>query len=201
MIPEILIATQNAGKVRELKELLAGSAISVKSLSDFEDIAEPEETGLTFAENAALKASYYAEKTASWILADDSGLEVAALNNAPGVFSARYAGRGASDKDRIEKLLDELNQTQNENRAARFVCAMAIAGKDGAIKYLAEGICQGRIALTPKGTNGFGYDSIFIPDGFEESFGALSGDIKQEISHRAQATAKIIRFLRDFTAT
>ncbi len=133
-------------------------------------------------------------------MADDSGLEVEALDGAPGVFSSRYAGENATDEERIAKLLHELNKTQNNKRRAKFICAMAISNENGKIKFLANGVCNGRIALTSSGTNGFGYDPIFIPDGFEYTFGELSKEIKQKISHRARATIKIIRFLRSFTA-
>jgi XTP/dITP diphosphohydrolase len=195
---ELAIATKNVGKIKELSELLENLPLKLRSLNDFPNTFEPKETGATFVENAVLKAKSYAEQTRAWALADDSGLEVKALNNAPGVFSARYAGETATDKDRIEKLLKELNGTQN--RAARFVCAMAIANETGKIKFIAEGICSGKIALAATGANGFGYDPIFIPDGFSATFGELSGDIKQQISHRARATMKIIQYLRGIYA-
>ena len=200
-IQSLLIATTNSGKIKELRELTVNLALQIEDLSEFSSIAEPEETGATFIENAVLKARYYARETGLWALADDSGLEVEALNNAPGVFSARYAGKGATDAQRIEKLLRELNETDDENRRARFVCAMAISDKTGAIKFVAEGICDGRIAFEAKGGCGFGYDPVFVPDGFSETFGELSGDIKQQISHRARATAKIIQYLRGFYAS
>ena len=195
---ELAIATKNVGKIKELGELLENLPLKLRSLNDFPNTFEPKETGATFVENAILKAKSYAEQTRSWALADDSGLEVEALNNAPGIFSARYAGETATDKERIEKLLKELNGTQN--RAARFVCAMAIANETGKIKFIAEGICSGKIALAATGANGFGYDPIFIPDGFSATFGELSGDIKQQISHRARATMKIIQYLRGIYA-
>ena len=193
---EILIATKNIGKVREMEELLADFPFVLRSLNEFPDMPDVEETGVTFAENAILKAREYAKQTKIWSLADDSGLEVAALNGAPGVFSARYAGENATDAERINKLLDELEKIND--RRARFVCAMAIADETGEIKFLTEGICDGEIALNSSGTNGFGYDPIFIPEGFEHSFGELSGGVKHKISHRARAIEKIIRFLSDF---
>ena len=112
----------------------------------------------------------------------------------------RYAGESATDEERVDKLLRELNGTVDKQRRARFVCAMAISDKNGEVKFLAEGICNGKIALSPSGTNGFGYDPIFIPDEYEQTFGELSGEIKQKISHRARAIAKIIRFLQGFAA-
>ena len=191
---EILIATKNIGKVRELEKLLEGFAL--RSLNEFSDVPDVEETGATFAENAILKAREYAKQTNLWALADDSGLEVAALDGAPGVFSARYAGKNATEAEKIVKLLDALKE--KNDRRARFVCTMAISDKNGEIKFLAEGICNGEIALKPSGTNGFGYDPIFIPEGFNQSFGELSSNVKKKISHRAQAIMKIIQYLRAF---
>lgn len=197
---QILVGTKNAGKVKELKNLLADIPVKLRSLDEFENTIEPEETGATFYENAALKAVYYAEKTGLAALADDSGLEVAALNNAPGVYSARYGGKDSSDAEKIVKLLAELKNSGSENRAARFVCAIVLTNEAGEKIFEAEGICDGRIADQPRGENGFGYDPIFIPEGFDQTFGELSGEIKSELSHRARAIGKIIRFLRDFTA-
>ena len=196
----LLIATKNAGKIKEIENLLTDLPVHLQSLDHFSEITEPEETGATFVENAVIKARSYSLQTGIWALADDSGLEVEALNGAPGVLSARYAGESANGKERIEKVLKELNKSPDDNRNARFVCAMAIADEKGEIKFTAEGICNGKIASTPSGTNGFGYDPIFIPNGFLETFGELSGDIKQCLSHRAQATDKIIQYLRHFYA-
>lgn len=195
---ELLIATKNNGKIREIQELLANIPVKIRTLNEFEEIIEPEETGATFAENAILKANYYAQRTGILALADDSGLKVAALNGAPGVFSARYAGKNATDAERIKKLLLEMNQVSGENRDGQFVCAMAIVDKNGASKCLVEGVCEGRIAFSPAGKNGFGYDPVFIPKGFSETFGEISKEIKQKISHRALASLKIVGFLRDF---
>lgn len=198
---EIITATKNAGKIKELGELLADLPFQLRNLNDFPAIVEPEETGVTFVENAVLKAHYYATRTNLWALADDSGLEVEALGGAPGVFSARYAGENATEAERINKLLKEIAETKNQNRSARFVCAMAIADETGKIKHTAEGYCSGSIAFTPRGTNGFGYDPIFIPEGFSETFGELPGEIKQQLSHRARATFKIIQYLRGIYAS
>lgn len=197
---ELLIATRNNGKVKELENLLADLPVRLRSLNDFPNVPEAEETGATFAENARLKARFYAARTGLFALADDSGLSVEALGGAPGIYSARYAGDDASDAERIEKLLKELNAAGDKNRRARFVCAAAVADAGGEIKFLAEGICGGAIAQAARGKNGFGYDPIFIPDNFNQTFGELSDDIKRQISHRARAIKKIIRYLRDFTA-
>lgn len=197
---ELLIATRNAGKVTEIEKLLTGLSFKLRSLNDFNAIVEPEETGTTFIENATLKAEYYAAQTGLWALADDSGLEVEALGGAPGILSARYAGAGADEAAKMKKLLTELAETSEDDRAARFVCAMAISDDKGATKQASQGICDGKIASTARGKNGFGYDPIFIPTGFSETFGELPNEIKSKISHRARALDKIISYLRSFPA-
>jgi XTP/dITP diphosphohydrolase len=197
---EFLIATKNFGKIIEMKQLLSALPIRLRDLSEFPEASDVEETGSTFSENAVLKASAYAIQTGIWSLADDSGLEVKALGGAPGVFSARYAGENSTDNEKISKLLDEIGQIDNAPRTARFVCAVAIADESGQIKFQAAGSCSGMIALARHGNHGFGYDPIFIPDGFDQTFGELSPEIKQQISHRSAAIGKIIGFLRDFTA-
>jgi XTP/dITP diphosphohydrolase len=197
---ELLIATKNEGKIREIQQLLGNLPVTLRSLNDFPAVSEPEENGQTFAENAALKARFYSQHANIWSLADDSGLEVEALGGAPGVFSARYAGETASDAERIEKLLSELKDLGNKNRCARFVCSMAVSDEKGEIRFVAEGVCNGRITTQSHGKNGFGYDPVFVPEGFAETFGELSGDIKQQISHRARAVNKIIEYLRGFIA-
>ncbi|HSK70981.1 MAG TPA: XTP/dITP diphosphatase [Pyrinomonadaceae bacterium] len=197
---QILVATKNAGKIKEIEELLSDLPIQLRSLKEFENIPEAEETGKTFAENAAIKAKFYARQTGLWSLADDSGLAVEALGGAPGFFSARYAGENSSYAEKIGKLLKELEAANDENRRAAFVCVAAIADEKGEIKFSAEGVCRGEISREPRGANGFGYDPIFVPEGFDKTLGELSVNIKQEISHRARAVRKIIRFLGDFTA-
>ena len=197
---QILVATGNAGKIAELKKLLADLPFQLLSLKDFPDVVEVAETCTTFAENARLKAQGYARQTGFLSLADDSGLEVSALGGAPGVFSARYAGENISDRFRMEKLLEELRLSASENRSARFVCAMALASKNGEIMHFVEEYCEGTIASEPRGANGFGYDPIFIPSGFDKTFGELPETVKQKISHRSRAAIKIIRYLRDFIA-
>jgi XTP/dITP diphosphohydrolase len=192
----LLIGTKNKGKIKELKKFLAGLPLEINSLDEFENIVEPEETGATFAENAELKAGYYALETGMSALADDSGLEVEALGGAPGVFSARYAGENSTDADKIAKLLDELKK--KVDRRANFVCSMAVSDNSGKIIYRANGICEGKIALNARGTNGFGYDPVFIPDGFEKTFGELPDEIKREISHRKRAIEQVIRFFGSF---
>ncbi len=197
---QLLIATKNSGKIKELQELLRDFPVKLRDLNEFPETIEPEETGATFAENAELKARSYALQTGLFALADDSGLSVEALNGAPGVLSARYAGEQATDAERTDKLLMELKRTKDQQRRAEFFCAMAVSDEKGAIKFLGEGVCRGHIAWSTSGTNGFGYDPVFIPDGFDRTFGELPADIKRKISHRARAIKKIIRFLQGFTA-
>lgn len=195
---ELLIATSNPGKVRELSTLLSNIPLRLKNLTDLHNIREVEETSATIRQNAELKAAGYARQSGLWSLADDSGLEVKALDGAPGVHSSRFAGEGASDAEKMAKVLNELAAIPDASREARFVCVMSIADNKGKIIFTAEGICSGKIANEPRGTNGFGYDPIFTPDGFDKTFGELPGDVKQQISHRARAVVEIIRFLHGF---
>ncbi len=192
----LLIGTRNDGKITELSELFEGLNVDLVSLNDLGITNEVEETGSTFLENAKLKAAGYAIRRGTYTLADDSGLEVDALGNAPGVHSARYGGETAPYSEKLAKLLSEM--PEGRSRRARFVCEMAVADKQGNILFSAEGTCNGTIAPEPRGKNGFGYDPIFIPEGHTETFGELSDDIKQEISHRSRAARKIIRYLLDF---
>jgi XTP/dITP diphosphohydrolase len=191
---ELLIATGNKGKVAEFEALLASLPLTLRTLAEFPGIGEVEETGATFSENATLKARAYAEKAGLWALADDSGLEVDALGGAPGVISARYGGAGADDAQRIARLLKELSQCAEQERRARFICVIAIADPQGQIANISTGRCEGLIADAPRGTNGFGYDPIFVPYGFNQTFGELATEIKQSISHRAIA----LKFARSF---
>lgn len=196
---KLLVATNNLDKLAELRSLLAELPIELIGLNDFENVSEVEETGITFIDNAKLKAIGYAQQTGLFAIADDSGLEVDALNGRPGVLSARYGGNVAFDK-KMQLLLGEMGHSTNDSRAARFVCAIAIASPDGNILHTTEGICPGNIAASPRGNGGFGYDPLFIPEGFEETFGELSTAVKQKISHRARAFEQIMPFLRDFIA-
>ena len=183
----LLLGTRNPGKVIEITSILADSGWSFSSLQEFPDVGEAEENFVTFAENAIAKACFYSSATGLTTLADDSGLEVAALGGAPGVFSARYAGAHASDADRRALLLSELRKTGDSNRRARFVAVVAIATPAGEILNLSEGICEGTITFSPRGTGGFGYDPLFVPDGYDQTFAELPDAIKNLISHRARA--------------
>jgi XTP/dITP diphosphohydrolase len=195
----LLLATQNEGKLKELRSLLADLPLDLFSLADFPKVEVVPETGESFTENASLKAVGYALQTGLLTLADDSGLEVDALGGAPGIFSARYAGEGAADADRTNRLLAELSNTPAGERAARFVSAVAIANEGGEVVNLSIGACEGQIDFAPSGTEGFGYDPVFIPSGYDKSFGALKSEIKNQISHRARALLAAREFLRTLT--
>ena len=195
----LVLATGNMGKVRELSDLFREVPLKIKSLADFEQIEDVEETGSTFEQNAILKAQGFARQTGYISIADDSGLEVDALEGAPGVLSARFAGADAGYDVKIPKLLAMLDATEDELRLARFACVMAIADPDGRVLHTAHGICTGAIARSPRGANGFGYDPIFVPDGYDQTFGELGDEVKSQISHRARAARVIIRYLLDFT--
>lgn len=194
---ELLIATRNAGKVAEFRRLLTGLPLRLRGLDEFALDADAEETGETFAENAAIKADFYCRRTGIPTLADDSGLEVEALGGAPGVLSARYAGPGASDEQRVALLLKELDATGDAERRARFVCVIALADPSGGRTELFAGECAGRIIGEPRGAGGFGYDPVFVPEGHSETFGELPAEIKNRISHRARAAAAAAHRLRE----
>jgi XTP/dITP diphosphohydrolase len=194
---ELLVATNNAGKVRELSQLLSDFPLRLRLLSDFAGVAEAEETGETFAENATLKALHYSAHSGLLTLSDDSGLAVDALGGAPGVRSARYAGHEATYTERMSKLLGEIAATGDAERRARFVCVIAVADPSAGTLHTFEGTCEGRIARAPRGTGGFGYDPLFIPDGHDRTFGELSTEVKHSLSHRARALARAARYLRE----
>ncbi len=187
---QLVIATRNAGKIREFRDLLLPLKSDVLSLTDLGINTEIEEAGNTFAENARLKATAYSRLTQMPVLADDSGLEVKALGGRPGVHSARYAGPGASDADRIRKLLDELGKTGG-SREARFVCLLALA-QNGALLLETEGECRGIIAEEPRGTNGFGYDPVFYFPKLGRTYAELSAEEKNKYSHRARAVSSLL---------
>ncbi len=191
----LLLGTRNPGKVVEIGNILGDSGWALSSLREFENVGLAEEIADSYAGNAIAKAQFYAAATGLWTLADDSGLEVEALGFAPGVFSARYAGENASDGDRRVLLLSELANAANKDRRARFVCAVAIATGDGEVVNTAEGICEGTIAFAPRGVAGFGYDPLFVPDGYDQTFAELSEPVKNRISHRARALLKTREFL------
>jgi XTP/dITP diphosphohydrolase len=195
-MPELLIATNNAGKLREYRAIIGGLPLTLLSLADVGVTVDVAETGATFAENAAIKASEYARLANISTLADDSGLSIDHLDGRPGVHSARYAGENATDRDRIDKVLSEMSSV--ENRSARFVCVAALADDTGAIVAAVNGTCEGTLTTEPRGLSGFGYDPIFLPAGFDKTFAELDQETKNRISHRAIAASKIIPFLQGF---
>lgn len=175
----LVVATGNPGKLGEMQAYLVNSGweLTLKP-----EALEIEETGSTFVENACLKASTVAKATRKWAIADDSGLAIDALNGAPGIYSARY---GKTDADRIQRVLNELQNTSN--RQAQFVCAIAIARPDGEIALQTQGICRGEILFAPRGDQGFGYDPIFYVPSHEMTFAEMPPELKQQVSHRGQA--------------
>lgn len=194
--PELLIATHNAGKIRELTVLLSNLPLRLRHLSEFPQMAEVEETGDTFAANAELKARGYSRQTNLWALADDSGLEVDALGGAPGVFSARYGGTNATDAERNARLLAALSGTDDAVRSARFTCAIALYDPKTETMNLFAGTCEGRITRQPRGDKGFGYDPLFIPEGYAQTFGELPDELKHQLSHRARALVAVRDYLK-----
>ncbi|MDY6899495.1 MAG: RdgB/HAM1 family non-canonical purine NTP pyrophosphatase [Cyanobacteriota bacterium] len=185
---QLVVATSNPGKLKELQKYL-GDCLED---SNWELVLKPqeldvEETGDTFAANARLKASEIAIATNNWAIADDSGLQVDALNGAPGVYSARY---GANDSERIARLLKELGQ--ETNRKAQFACAIAIARPDGSIALESEGVCRGEILYETRGDGGFGYDPLFFVPDSQLTFAQMSSEVKRSISHRGKALASLI---------
>jgi XTP/dITP diphosphohydrolase len=189
-VATLVIATRNKGKIAEIARILSfDSGIQIRSVAEF-DLADIEETGTTFEENAALKALTVARATGFAALADDSGLEVDALNGAPGIFSARFAGSHGDDQANNEKLLAELASVAPNKRSARFVAVIAVAKPDGST-IMARGELLGEIALSLRGENGFGYDPLFLPQGSAKTLGEFEPGRKDEISHRAKALAEI----------
>jgi XTP/dITP diphosphohydrolase len=196
---KLLVATNNRGKLSEIKHLLDLPGLDLVTpveaglASDF----EVEETGITFEENAALKASQYARAAQLYALADDSGLEVDALGGQPGVYSKRFAGENATDRERITYLLSKLPPDLPENRlTARFVASIALADPTGRIIRIEEGLCEGHLTRHPRGSNGFGYDPIFVLNGPGRTLAELSASEKDLFSHRGNALTKIRPFLQ-----
>ncbi|MGF9890548.1 XTP/dITP diphosphatase [Priestia megaterium] len=187
---EIIIATKNAGKVKDFETLFSPKGFKVKSLLDFPEIEDVEETGVTFAENATLKAEAISSALNKPVIADDSGLAIDALNGEPGVYSARYAGENKDDNANIEKVLKKLNDVPFEKRTARFHCALAIA-VPGKRTEIVEGTCEGHILEEKRGENGFGYDPIFFVEKWRCSMAELTKEQKNQISHRANALKRL----------
>jgi XTP/dITP diphosphohydrolase len=190
---EVVVATRNTHKTREIQQIL-GPDFRVRDLGAHPEVPEIVENGISFEENAELKALAASKQLPDLVIGDDSGLEVDALDGAPGIYSARYGGANATDRDKINKLLDELARVRSkaDRRGARFRCVVALA-RTGNLVGVFEGIVEGKIANEARGDSGFGYDPIFVPHGFEQTFGELPAELKNAISHRAKA----IRALAD----
>lgn len=192
---ELVLAGNNLHKLREFREMLACLPhVELLSLHQFGDYRSPEETGSTFKENAIIKAEHAAKNLNRLALADDSGLVVPALNGAPGIYSARYAGPEKNDADNRVKLLEAMAHLEGDDRTAYYECSLALASPNGTVKCV-EGICEGHIAKEPRGRNGFGYDSLFIKNDYEKTFAELDENIKNRISHRRKAFERLIILL------
>lgn len=193
---EVIIATTNRGKAKEFEHIFNRYNIRVKSLLDLDDSIEIEEDGDTFEENALIKARFIASKFNKLVIADDSGLEVDALDKRPGVYSARYAGEGRDDAANIEKVLTELENIESKDRGARFVCALALVTEQGE-EYVVRGVCEGQILNECRGSEGFGYDPIFYLPAIEKTMAQIPKNEKNVLSHRADAFKKLENILME----
>ncbi|MCP5505477.1 MAG: RdgB/HAM1 family non-canonical purine NTP pyrophosphatase [Chlamydiales bacterium] len=192
---EIVIASKNLHKIREIRSILKPQyPFDYLSLLDFPDYVQPQETGKTFEENAFIKATHAAATLKRWVIADDSGLVVPALGDAPGVHSARYAGEGASDKENRQKLIKALDGLEEGERTGYYACAVAIASPEGIQKQVI-GYCEGSLILTPRGSQGFGYDPIFLKYDYNKTFAEIDEETKNKISHRRKALDKLAPIL------
>jgi XTP/dITP diphosphohydrolase len=193
--PKVVLATSNRGKLREINQLLHGLGIEVVPQSDF-DVPDADETGLSFVENAILKARHAARLTGLPAIADDSGLEVDALHGAPGIYSARFSGLGASDADNVKKLLADLHDTPEAERSARFQCLMVFMTHDtDPTPLICQGTWDGRILFEARGKSGFGYDPVFYVPSEKCSAAELAPEVKNRLSHRGQALATLLAAL------
>jgi XTP/dITP diphosphohydrolase len=194
-VTTLLLATTNAGKLREIRDVLAGLAVEVRALADGPSIPEPEETGRTFEENAREKALYYSAATGSLVVAEDSGLEIDALDRAPGVYSARFGGDEAPTyAEKFALIYRMLDDRGNPESTARFVCALALA-RPGDVLFEARGTIEGRITSPPRGSGGFGYDPIFLYPPFNCTLAEVEAERKSSVSHRGQAFRRLRRYL------
>jgi XTP/dITP diphosphohydrolase len=191
---EVIIATKNSGKAREFVRMFEPLGFQVKTLLDYEEIEDIEETGTTFEENAIIKAETVSKRLNRAVIADDSGLVIDALNGRPGVYSARYAGEQKSDEDNMDKVLNELKGVERKNRTARFYCALALAipGKETVTVF---GTCEGLILDEKRGSHGFGYDPIFFVEDSNKAMAELLPEEKSQISHRAVALRNLSKLL------
>lgn len=196
----LVCGTGNRKKGAELAELLAPWGFTLQTLADYPQAIEVDESGTSFAENAALKATQQAAHLHAWVLADDSGLVVDALDGKPGVYSARYAGPGATDELNRRKLLEELAGVELSRRTARFVCHVALSDPTGRVRAEASGACHGRIILDERGGHGFGYDPLFEVIEYHRTFGELGPAVKTVLSHRARAIGALLPALVSLAA-
>ncbi len=191
----LILASRNSHKIEELKETLAEIGIDLKSALDYPRLQEVEEDKPTLEGNALKKARYVYEETGLPSLADDTGLEVDALDGRPGVYSARYAGEGVTYDDNVNKLLDEMAGVRQKDRGAQFRTVVAFVSDSGTHTF--EGICRGQILTERRGNKGFGYDPVFRPEDYEQTFAELDSEIKNSISHRGRAIEKFVTFLKE----
>lgn len=194
---EIVLGTRNHGKIAEFRSLLKGMSVRVLSFYDFPDLPEVVEDGKTFEENAAKKAKTIAKSSGRIAVSDDSGLEIAYLNGEPGVFSARFAGEKATDRENCRRALRLLDGVPWDERDARFVCVICAADPRGRV-ISAHGACDGKISFEMRGAHGFGYDPVFVPDGHKMTMAEMTPDLKNRISHRADAMEKFREVFKGF---
>ncbi len=198
---ELIVASRNKGKVHEIKELLAGLPYKVTSLLDHPDLPDVVEDGKTYRANALKKAVEIARLTGQLTISDDSGLEVKALNNAPGIYSARFAGEGASEGARNQKLFKMLKDVPDSKRQARYRCVIAFVDGKGRQIAVVQGTCSGMIAREERGSNGFGFDPLFILRRYNKTFGELPPQLKAKISHRARALKKFRAIIEKYRSS
>ncbi len=195
---DIILASRNKKKVEELKKILEtcvmDASVNIHTPDEFSQCGDVEEDGVTFEENAVKKAEYFSRCSGMTAVADDSGLEVDALNGAPGVLSARYAGESADDRANLEKLLYEMKDVPDGKRNARFVCCIALASHTGVKTF--SGYVEGRIGMVPRGKRGFGYDPVFYPEGHNRTFAEMNDDEKNSMSHRGRALRELQKYFK-----
>lgn len=189
---QLVIGTKNQKKLLELQRLLRDHPIDVATLDDFPMLEEPEETGTTFSENSEIKAVYYAQNLQRWVLAEDSGLSVAALDGAPGVYSARFSGEHATDESNNELLIEKMKSISSSDYAAWYTCHITVVDPDGKVWARSEDYCRGQIRNEPRGEGGFGYDPLFEIPEYGRTFAELGGSVKAVLSHRARAYRKLL---------
>jgi len=194
---EVLVATRNQGKVREIRKALRGLGLRIRSLSDFKNVPGVEEDGKSFTENALKKARFYSKVYGELTISDDSGLEVNVLKGAPGIYSARFSGDGASDRENNRKLLHLMEEVPPSKRGARFRCSIAIVSPEGG-EVVVEGKCSGRIVLKAVGKKGFGYEPLFVCPRLGKTMAQLTLEEKNKVSHRGQALRKLRRIIDKF---